>query len=1109
MKHILYPICIFFFTYLWAPLTACAADLNINISATSTGGIIGPLNTVGDIYCPSATTAGCDVSSTDNRVRTHDVIKYKIGVQVGPAGDDVIVTTTLTPGLVIDQIPGGCDPFTSTITGDGSAANPTILVCDLGFQASSALDIFFDARVIGTLPNGTDVGVTSSIVEGPSSIAVTAPAISDIDVTATPRIDLRKRQHSSIPNTRNGELGIDLSYSAWFGIWNNTGIDPLLGHELVTDDITFTEDLSSISPNAYVYQCATTPGANVFPYTPYDPGQPDYSVTDAGSLSCSNTGTTATGSVTVTLTGADLSFEHVPSFNKNGQPLSSIVPDTRVAAFGLIRVFVPLSDITAAGGSLPTTNIFSNLSVNSITNQANFNGDGEDESNNTRSQTLQNNGGNFSHTYRCHQPNVAAPSWCSGNWTAPPTNASSVGSGDGIVEPDQTFATYSWYRNRSFFPDSYVDVCSVFDDRYYEPIKYNANDAARCHGTCGTRNTDYVIEYGVGYVDTTWQDAATVPANAVPDECRAPASNWYSSYDAAAAVGKISKIRMRRLTPGEAGDAFAISTHLKALTAADIPSVPNGTLYKTWGTYRSEVGSTDYRSCDYQSGTSTTAHIRDGCGDRLTLSRSTARIEKITLPGNTANFIPAGGDVTFRLSPTFSSLSGTITDNVFVIDQIPAGAEYVTGSATQAGVPFEPIVTGSVAAGQTLTWDLGVLTVNDPIDPIDFKMQTSGLTPAGTVFTNIARIDAVSDISTVAQRSDERSVTVSSPAGMVMDKSVSVGGVFTDEPIEFTVTYLNGTNANFNLVDVIDILPYNGDGRIPATDFSGTSIFGGVTPQSTSAQFYITKASTAVLQSDPQHISNDFVSGSTPWCPMTALHQIDPSATPTIGGLSAQCPQNAAEITALRIIDTQPLPGSTSRSFAIQLDLSGNAAGDVYSNNAHGSSDGVVFSALSPIASTEVIGIGELEAEKTVKVWDPDNEGLYALPGNEAIYTITIKNIGTGDIDSGSIFLVDSLPPEIEFWNGDIDAGGPDNYVILSSVGFEQIIGTGMIFNPATDLGFSTAVAKPTSFSQCSTMSLDNTYKADIKHICFNPQGSLEYGDPAPTIAFSFRARIE
>ena len=1094
-----------FFTFWLSAIAAYAADLSAAVTPFRTGGIAGPLNTVGDGYCPSTVTPGCDMSDSDSRVRTNDIVEYRFGLQVDPPGDDVTLTVNLKPGLVFEQIPGGCDPFNSSISGDGTIGNESELVCAIGFRSAWAAELDFAVKVLGTLGDGTSVGIESVEFNGPNSTAVTAPSIPDLTVTAAPRLDLHKRTSVFIQGTRDGVSGVDITYRMWIGLWDNVGPNPLLGYENITQDITFTEDLSAISPNAYIYQCSSTAANSIFPNNTFDPAFPERSLINSGTMSCP-TGVTATGSVPITLSGADLSFSHIPTEDRFGRSLQA---DYRVGSYAIIGVFVPFTDIPASG-TLSTTNTLTNLTATSITSQPNFLGAGEDVSNNSLSLVLENRVGAFSHTYRCYIATQTPPPWCTAAWSTGPTNASGVGTGDGLAEPEQTFVSYTLYRNRSFFDDSYVDVCSVFDDRYYEPVKYDGTNAARCHGTCGTLGTDYVIEYGVGYHATAWRDEATTPDEAIRDECNTDASNWFTNFDTASAAGTITKSRIRRLTPGGAGNTFAIATSLQAYDAVNIPSsVPNGTLLKTWGAYRAQTGEVDYRDCNYIARTASETHSRNSCGDRLILSRATARLAKTTLPGDTANFLEAGGMVQFRLTPTFTSIGGSINDNVFIVDTLPINASYVPGSATQNGVAFEPIIAGSPASGQTLTWDLGTLAVNVPIDPIDFSMTTSGLTPNGTLMTNTGRIDAISDISTAAQRSDERTVTVTSPSAMVMDKVVSIGGVETDMPIEYTISYLNGTSTNFNVVDVIDVLPYVGDGRFPASNFGGTIALGQLTTQSSSAQFYVTKQSSASLESDPNDTSNDLLSGSTPWCQMTAAHILNPSATPSSGGSSALCPQTGQEVKGVRLIDTQVLIPSASRSFTLGLILFGNASNDVYTNRAQGTSDGIALSPLSPYASTSVIGFGELAGNKVVEVWDPNNEGLYAIPGNEIIYTILVENTGTGPIDSGSIFLVDNLPAEIEFWNGDIDAGGANNFPVTAAVGFEQVSGTGVIFNPATDLGYSSAAAAPTDFSQCTFTPLDGTFRADFNYICFQPQGSLGNGTPTPKIAFSFRARLK
>ena len=150
-----------------------------------------------------------------------------------------------------------------------------------------------------------------------------------------------------------------------------------------------------------------------------------------------------------------------------------------------------------------------------------------------------------------------------------------------------------------------------------------------------------------------------------------------------------------------------------------------------------------------------------------------------------------------------------------------------------------------------------------------------------------------------------------------------------------------------------------------------------------------------------------------------------------------------------------------------------------------------------------------LQADKTVAVYDPASTGLYALPGNDVIYSISISNAGNGAADTDSIELIDSLPSDIEFWNGDIDAGGPDTYPGTDPVGFTQPAGTGMSLTYGTDIRFGTGGTAPADFSACTAVAQDNTYRPDLTYICFNPKGTLAAGDPDPEIELSFRARIK
>jgi uncharacterized repeat protein (TIGR01451 family) len=146
----------------------------------------------------------------------------------------------------------------------------------------------------------------------------------------------------------------------------------------------------------------------------------------------------------------------------------------------------------------------------------------------------------------------------------------------------------------------------------------------------------------------------------------------------------------------------------------------------------------------------------------------------------------------------------------------------------------------------------------------------------------------------------------------------------------------------------------------------------------------------------------------------------------------------------------------------------------------------------------------ELLSVKSVEVYDPNNEGLYAVPGNDVIYSISVTNSGNVAIDAGSIFLVDNFPADIVFYNGDIDDGGPEtDAVIMETTGTP-----GLTLNFTADVGFSDGASAPTNLAGCSYSPAASSYDPDVRYICLAPQGAFQATDPDSTVIFKFRARI-
>ena len=170
-----------------------------------------------------------------------------------------------------------------------------------------------------------------------------------------------------------------------------------------------------------------------------------------------------------------------------------------------------------------------------------------------------------------------------------------------------------------------------------------------------------------------------------------------------------------------------------------------------------------------------------------------------------------------------------------------------------------------------------------------------------------------------------------------------------------------------------------------------------------------------------------------------------------------------------------------------------DVAGD-YVNNA---SAIIGSETVGPASSTVTVAAPELTVAKTVDVYDPASSGLYMIPGEDVVYTFTVENTGVFATHPDSILLVDDMPAEIEFYNGDFDPAnsgmgpfdfdpGASNLVCCSSgeVDYSQTSGPSPAYGYAPSLGYDGAVT----------------------YIRFAPTGVLQ---PGEQFTVSFRARIE
>jgi len=147
----------------------------------------------------------------------------------------------------------------------------------------------------------------------------------------------------------------------------------------------------------------------------------------------------------------------------------------------------------------------------------------------------------------------------------------------------------------------------------------------------------------------------------------------------------------------------------------------------------------------------------------------------------------------------------------------------------------------------------------------------------------------------------------------------------------------------------------------------------------------------------------------------------------------------------LNVIDNDSFDGVTPSSFDLsvtngstlppelvfdlatgEIDVVAGAADGIYSFDYDICDVGTTNCDTASVTITLTPPSTTLSASKSVSVFDPYGAGLYAVPGNDVIYTLSVQNIGQGVTDSDTIELIDIMPSEISFFNGDVDgASGP------------------------------------------------------------------------------------
>jgi uncharacterized repeat protein (TIGR01451 family) len=919
---------------------ADAADVTFNFK----------MDTSGTPNFDADDTAGNDSSETNNIVRTQDVITYKWEYAINNGAATNVVLNATVPANVEIIMPAACNPATSQITTNTTTGEQTIR-CAIGTLASgSAGNVDLKARVLGKeraptskfVANGDKTLATGSFTGSQITNTLNPITTAPLTISAKPKADLLK-DAAYVEGAAVGEDGVTQGLVIRYPITIATtgggkGGEALVGPINFTDQLIFNGGANDgqMIPGAKLYTwrpgySSVTPGTNSScnraagdPWAYYggypngkigsnaNPGydNPAWTTTDSGNWTCTQSGPGQP--IQINITGADTTGNHIPTRDYYGGTV--LAADKTYLVVGMVHLWVPVAVVTAAGGQLNVRNQVSGFTVNSASGALNVE---PTLANNQYDHTLVSTNGAFTSYYATDVDNRGTPL----------PGMSAIYGGDGAVMPGQTFTDRAYIYNSGVLPWAVGSIlCTAVDNQNQRvtPLADDPNTAVRNFSSAGL-GTDYVIEYGTGDFPTVLDHKKAT--------CRDSDSpgGWTTNVNTVpGGLDAITRIRVRSLNPFPAGNVWDIAVNLTARnyypgTTTKVPL--NTKLVEHSSFYIPDFPGAGQGEPGMPAGWYAGYYQRDnhyyiGWGDRLFLTRVLTRIKKENVPNQPVVNAIAGSEVSFVLKPTLTApVPASLPSDVLVKDFLPADLDYVVGSAN---LPPTSVVNNPDGT-QVVIWDFGPRMPGQPLPEISYKAMVRPDAANNSTATNVATIYSPDEGSPEPVRSGTVNVTVGNTAAFRIFKEVDRVLIDKNEPVNYSLFYANTGSSNVGPSQFIDVLPYNGDNRVPQSNYQGTATFNTITGTNGETYEYTNRPPVQIVV-DPNDASNQ-PGGATQWC---------------TGFGAAGCPAAAAAVTGIRISAPAFPKNTPTRKLTLNMTTNGNVQNNFYTNNFTGRATGLL-----------------------------------------------------------------------------------------------------------------------------------------------------------------------
>ena len=519
-----------------------------------------------------------------------------------------------------------------------------------------------------------------------------------------------------------------------------------------------------------------------------------------------------------------------------------------------------------------------------------------------------------------------------------------------------------------------LSLCDIIDRTVFDP---GQNFRAEFE----SQGTQPRVQYGVRTAGYTFASTDSAPGPRINqnsgagtseyalDNCSGPGITWYDTIAQAEAAGGVTYVRGGvDSLPGGKNITLRIFGMRVRKTWAETVTVQTPTLSVhqkgteiAEGTVVRNRAVVSASNVDAATLKAMNAQLRDHL--QVTKARTTTRItKKIIEPANATQPVAAGTTLTFQLQPRYATVLPPYPGTVTVTDVLPRGMRYVPTSSRQGGQPVEPRVEEDTPSqGLTrLTWTYTDVTPHVGGDmeggaflpDITFRARLALTLRNGATLRNLAvasggatdadadcEFDTASGGFKACAKSAEASVTIDTPPGFVLQKSVSKEEIEPGEPFHYDIAFyaLGQTLRQIDIPDVIDILPFVGDGtadaarsfngRNPASRFdAGAYHLQAVEPPAIDPgmRIYYTNRAPAEIHNDARDASNTMPGGSTRWCQASEFGQ-------------AGCPASIDQTTAIRTQATITRLGS-GEPYEVRVRMTSDPLiaqpGDIFANHA-------------------------------------------------------------------------------------------------------------------------------------------------------------------------------